>query len=234
MPYLRARFITLWQDLGLPHPDLAAVADALIARYSAPERAYHNKDHLEDVLQKCDWAQKALALSGELEDLTPAARSRLFKTVELALWYHDAIYDAKAADNEAQSRDLLLADARRFRLPDDIAADAARLIDITAHHMKAATLDEKVISDCDLAILGADRAGFAAYDAAIRREYAHVPARLYKIGRRKVLRHFLDQPAIFKTRAFAETYEARARNNLTAAVHGSSFLERIKALIFRV
>ena len=233
MPHLTSRFTALWQSFGCQHPDLAAAANALILRHEEPGRAYHNRTHLEDVLQKLDWAKDALDQSGELQDLDAAARKRMFQTIELALWYHDAVYDAKAKGNEAKSRELMKRDAERFRLPPAIVADVARLIDLTAHHSKAEKLYERIMADCDLAILGADKQTFKKYDDGIRREYAHVPAPLYKTGRAKVLQHFMDMPHIYKTEAFANRYEAAARHNLAQALRGPSPMARIKSLIFK-
>jgi predicted metal-dependent HD superfamily phosphohydrolase len=186
----------------------------MIAEHDGPGRHYHTRAHLEDVLAKLDWAKTALTESAELP---PGDRTTLFDTIELALWYHDLVYDAKAKDNEAQSRDLFLTHAGYFRLPEPLRDNVARLIDITARHHDAVALDERILADCDLAILGAPPDEFARYDANIRREYAHVPAAAYKIGRRKVLTAFLGQPHIYKTRAFQMAYEAKARANLTAA-----------------
>ena len=233
MSALTARFIDLWQGMGCNHPDLAAAANALILRYEDPKRAYHNRTHLEDVLQKLDWAQTALHDSGELQDLDPAARKRMFQTIELALWYHDAIYDAKAKNNEAKSRDLMKRDAERYHLAPAFVSDAARLIELTAHHSRAERLYERIMVDCDLAILGADKQAFKKYGEGIRREYAHVPDALYRPGRAKVLQHFLDQKPIFKTRAFSDRYEQTARQNLAHALRPASPIARIKAVIFK-
>lgn len=230
---LHARFAALWQRFGVSHPDVAAAGERLLALYGSPARAYHNLVHLDDVLAKLDWAQSALMQSGEISGLDGAEKRRLFDTIELALFYHDAVYDAKAADNEAQSREMMKRDAEDFGLAADITADAARLIDLTAQHGTAARLDEKIMADCDLAILGADETVFKKYDADIRAEYAHVPAPLYAAGRAKVLRRFLDTPQLFKTAAFAAQYDAPARRNLAAALAPKPFWQRLGRIFGR-
>ncbi|HRJ66341.1 MAG TPA: hypothetical protein PLW48_04325 [Alphaproteobacteria bacterium] len=231
------RFQSLWQRLGAEDgAGVAAAGARLLALYAAPARAYHNQTHLEDVLAKLDWAQSALVHSGELSGLDSTARRRLFDTLALALFYHDAVYDAKAKDNEAQSREMMKRDAAAFGINNALIADAARLIDLTAHHGAAARLDEKIMADCDLAILGAAPEGFKKYDAAIRTEYAHVPAPLYAAGRAKVLQGFLDTPQLFKTRAFADSFDAAARRNLAAALTPPApapLLGRIKRFLFK-
>lgn len=200
----------------------------VVEEYQRAGRFYHNETHLRDVLQKLDWARQALADSGELKGLDLMQQRRMFDTIELALWYHDVIYDAKAKDNEARSSALLREHAAQLGIPADIIAQASNLVDITAHHGQAKTLAECILTDCDLAILGADKKTFKAYDDNIRKEYAHVPAPLYKQGRAKVLKGFLAQDPIFKTQAFRDSFETAAKKNLKDATTGFSLRGIIK------
>lgn len=211
---LEERFERLWQRFGVHDPETRQAGLALLAAYDGPGRHYHNVAHLDDVLQKLDWAKKALGETGELQMMAPEETAKMFDVIELALWYHDAVYDAKAKDNEAKSRDWFLSDAHEFGLAPALQKDIAALIDLTAHHKEARTLPECIMTDCDLAILGAAKPAFDAYDAGIGQEYAHVPAPLYAAGRAAVLKGFYDQPQIFKTDAFRKAYEAQARQNL--------------------
>lgn len=212
---LRQRWHDTWRDAGIgAHPQLTAMFDTLTAHYGAAGRHYHNTEHLTDVLDKLDWAKHAMTKNGELSAFDAPARKTLFTALALALWYHDIVYDAKRQDNEAQSRDLFLAQATDVGLDAVIAAQAAQLIDITAHHKSARTLAERIMTDCDLAILGADAASFTRYDDNIRREYAHYPDDIYNAGRAQALSGFLQQEKIFKTAAFNALYEDAARRNL--------------------
>jgi len=215
---MQPRFVALMSRFGASasEAELDAAGAALLSAYSEPTRFYHTAAHLADVMDKLDWAKNALQETGELDMMTPREAARMFDVIELALWYHDAVYDATQKDNEAKSRDWFLKDAKKFGLADDLQRDVAALIDLTAHHKNAATLPERILTDCDLAILGAPPAAFAAYDANIRKEYAHVPAAAYKVGRYNVLQGFLSQPQVFKTEAFQKQFEAQARANLSA------------------
>ena len=196
---LEDRWNDLWWRLGVQSPDIPATGIRLIAEYSGPDRHYHSRTHLEDVLTKLDWAKTALERTAELP-LLPEDRIKLFDTIELALWYHDVVYDAKLKNNEQLSRDLFLTHAAHFGLDEAMQQNVAKLIDLTAKHKDAASLMERIMTDCDLAILGAPKAEFDAYDKNIRKEYAHVPAPAYKVGRHKVLTGFLNQPYIFRLR----------------------------------
>ena len=211
---LLARWLELWRRLGAEAPGLAKAGAAIISAHESSGRFYHTRRHLEDVLQKLDWAKSALVATGDLAEVPEEERAVLFDTIELALWYHDAVYDAKEYDNEMKSRNLFLGDGAKNGLPDHIQREVAMLIDVTAKHKNARKLDERILCDCDLAILGAPKAEFDEYDANIRREYAHVPGLEYENARRRVLTGFLKQGKIFKTRAFQAEFGARARRNL--------------------
>ncbi|MBX6367733.1 MAG: hypothetical protein IRZ04_07110, partial [Rhodospirillales bacterium] len=138
--------------------------------------------------------------------------------VELALAWHDAVYDPRASDNEEKSAALFRAAATRHRLEPRLAADVERLILRTKTHLAGSRPDEQIMIDIDLSILGAAPDVFDAYDRSIRREYAHVPEAEWRERRTAVLRRFLLRDPLFTTRFFRERYEAQARDNLARAV----------------
>jgi predicted metal-dependent HD superfamily phosphohydrolase len=148
-----------------------------------------------------------------LEDLgaEEARQPALF----LAGWFHDAVYDSRAKDNEEQSASLAVASLRPLRLPEPLLAETARLILLTKTH-QAAPYDTlgHLLLDADLAILGAEPPAYDAYADAIRREYVWVPEDLYREGRRRVLEGFLGRPRLYFTEALAARCEEQARSNL--------------------
>lgn len=177
----------------------------LKAAYAEPHRRYHTIAHIDDCLAK-------LAL---VADLTTAER----RTLELAIWWHDAVYDPARTDNEAASAALARRDLPRLGADAATVGDVARLILLTAGHAVAAgdRLGALMVS-IDLSILGEPPALYDAYAAAIREEYAHVPDDAFRAGRRRVLQGFLAAPAIFPDPAFAARYEAPARANLAREI----------------
>lgn len=211
---LLPRLLDTWAFFTPAHPLLMPECINVIDAYNDPARPYHNQTHLVDVLEKLDWAKTAI----NLDSMDSFGKERMYMRIALALFYHDVIYDATAKDNEAKSRDLFLHHASSFGMHDDDKAAIARLIDITAKHTEANTLDEHILCDCDLAILGADRETFARYDRNIRIEYKHVPEAIWVMRRPGVLKHFLDQPRLYKTDAFHARFDAQARDNLRAAI----------------
>ena len=165
------------------------ILDLLKARYAEPHRHYHTLEHIEHCLREFD---PALAADPE--------------AVELAIWFHDAVYDTRRSDNEEKSAALLLE-----LMPD--AKRAAAMILVTKHH-KASTPDEALLVDVDLAILGQPREAFDRYEKQIREEYAWVPSLIFRAKRASILRGFLDRPFIYGTEAFRAKYEEAARANL--------------------
>jgi predicted metal-dependent HD superfamily phosphohydrolase len=136
----------------------------------------------------------------------------------LAVWFHDAVYDPRAADNEEQSAAV----AQRLLAPwvaPPVLAETARLILLTKRHE---TTPEDgpghILLDADLAILGAGPAEYDCYAEAIRREYAWVPEADYRAGRKRVLERFLLRPRLYYTDRMRARAEAPARENLHGEV----------------
>ena len=161
----------------------------LKARYAEPHRRYHTMEHIEHCLREFDPRQ-----------------AREPEAVELAIWFHDAVYDTRRSDNEERSAAWLLE-----LMPE--AKRAAELILVTKHH-RASTPDEALLVDVDLAILGQPGDVFDRYERRIREEYAWVPGILFRHKRAKILRGFLERPFIYGTEHFRAKYEAAARANL--------------------
>jgi len=180
-----------------------ALRRALLAGWAEPHRHYHALQHLEECLSAFE-AVQALAEH-------PAE-------VEIALWFHDAVYDTRASDNEERSADW----AREALRAHGVAADAGErvhaLVMATRHTALPDTSDARLLVDIDLSILGASDARFAQYERQIREEYAFVPGWLFRRKRRAILQTFLERSAIFGSPHFAAALEARARRNLRQAV----------------
>jgi predicted metal-dependent HD superfamily phosphohydrolase len=144
------------------------------------------------------------------------------EAVEAAIWFHDAVYDARRDDNEARSAELAVERLRAAASPDRLAGIAA-MIRATAGHAvpdlpDGAAADCALFLDMDLAILGSEPPAFAAYERDVRREYAHVPEAQWIVGRRRVLETFLQRPVVYATPNFRSSHETQARRNITAAL----------------
>ncbi|HXG12693.1 MAG TPA: hypothetical protein VNK04_23245 [Gemmataceae bacterium] len=199
---LRAEWDALLRPFGAAEGPIREVLAALIRLYAREGRFYHTLRHVQEVLQ----------VVGNLSSLTadPAA-------VRFAAWFHDAIYDPRAPDNEERSAVLCEQSLARLGVPRPTAAAAAAMIRATQHHqVLAGDRDCQVLLDADLAILGALPPRYAEYAADIRREYAWMPEAEYRVGRSRVLQAFLRRKPIYFTEPMRAALEERARQNLRA------------------
>jgi predicted metal-dependent HD superfamily phosphohydrolase len=134
--------------------------------------------------------------------------------VEIALWFHDAIYDPRRDDNEERS-----AAWARSSVPDASAGERIHaLVMATRHESAPRNVDGQVMVDVDLAILGAPESRFDEYESEVREEYLFVPDAEYRRGRGAILHRLLSRPTIYSTRRFIARYEAQARANLARAL----------------
>lgn len=174
----------------------------LATRYAHPDRHYHNLEHLRHVLETID-------------RLTPLAQD--LPAVLLAAWFHDAIYDARAKDNEEQSAAHARLVLERLGVPKTLTDRVAELIRLTkTHSAPPDDIDGHILLDADLAILGADETVYRHYAEAIRREYAWVPEADYRMGRTAVLQRFAERESIFHCQQMRDEFEGSARQNLQA------------------
>jgi predicted metal-dependent HD superfamily phosphohydrolase len=174
----------------------AELREDLLARWSQPHRRHHNVEHLDELLV----AIGMLADDGVVFDRD---------AVELAAWFHDAVYDVERDDNEDRSADLA-----RDLLPPTVGAEVARLVLVTKSHKPCGQdVNGAVLSDADLSVLGADAGRYRRYADAVRAEYASVPDDVFRPARARVLAALLDGP-IFHTEHGRAHWENQARQNL--------------------
>ncbi|NGX07055.1 hypothetical protein [Mycobacteroides franklinii] len=175
------------------------VRSDLLRRWSEPHRRHHDVVHLREVLD----AVELLAQDGAVFDRD---------AVELAAWFHDAVYDIGRADNERQSADL----ARKL-LPPHIGDEVARLVILTeTHRVEPHDTNGAVLSDADLSVLGAAAERYSRYVDAVREEYASIPDQVFRRERARVLRALLEKAELFHTEAGRARWEAAARRNVEA------------------
>ena len=214
------RWRRLMERLHLP-PALDTFA-RLVQVHTAAERHYHNARHIAHCLAELD------AAAPHIPDPDP---------IELALWFHDAVYDPRSASNEADSARWAADFLQECQAPQELSDAVVALILATRHQPGAdVTPDADAIGydseqwmvDIDLAILGSDTERFTAYERAIRQEYAWVPETVFREKRTAILRSFLDRPAIYATQHFWEKYEARARKNLAESIQNLNELNANK------
>jgi len=201
-PRSRDRWLRFWKSVAV-RGDSAPPYEDLVERYSEPQRAYHTLNHIEHCLDEFDAARSLAQDAG---------------AVEMAIWYHDAVYEPRKRDNEEKSARLALEVATRMGMRALRRKKVAAMILASRHHRSPADPDSQLFTDIDLSILGQSRSRFAEYEAQIRREYEWVPEPIFKAKRASLLRSFLDRPTLYSTLFFRKRYEARARENLAKSL----------------
>jgi predicted metal-dependent HD superfamily phosphohydrolase len=199
-PLTRARFFQLWRKyfIGTDSSKAGTVWNTLERYYSQDHRHYHNFAHIAHCLSQHDLA------AGAME--TPDA-------VEMAIWFHDVIYEPQATDNESRSADLF----RHFGSSGFSQAFVVRVRDLilaTVHDDPPLHLDQKYIVDIDLSSFGLPWHEYLRDTNAIRRENCTTPEDVHYPAMLKFLRALLNRPRIFLTDFFYRRYEHTARANI--------------------
>ncbi|RZG84413.1 HD domain-containing protein [Acinetobacter venetianus] len=193
---LEKSWFELYQHYLFSEPQ--KVFNKLIAAYSEKHRAYHTLQHLYECL---------ILLESIRVDLKDA------HAVELAIWFHDAVYDPQAKDNEPKSAALF-----EQYLAQDLSIDIIQKIKswiiATQKHEVTDELDLQFLLDIDLAILAASPERFDEYEQQIQQEYAWVDPDVYSIKRKQVLAHFYQTEPLYQTEYFQQRLEQRAKSNL--------------------
>ena len=136
----------------------------------------------------------------------------------LALWFHDAVYDVQAHDNEAQSAEWARRELLASGVPPEAADRVAALIMVTCHAALPQSRDECLLVDIDLAILGASPERFAQYEEQVQREYSWVPTEIFRARRLEVLRQFDARQPIYQTDTLQQAWEAQGHANLQRSI----------------
>ena len=190
----------------LSHPKQEVIFLELCRKYSERNRFYHIPYHLLHCLNELDSAKPLIQNATE---------------VEFALWFHDAIYDTKAKDNEEKAAELAYKSCKQLQLPENFANNVSKLVLATKHNFIPEDLESKFIIDIDLSIFGQEEKIFDEYERNIRKEYEWVEEKTFKTERAKILQRFLDKEHrkhIYLTDFFRKKYEEKARNNLKRSI----------------
>lgn len=197
----------IWSSL---HPNTSATLvnssyKALLDAYQSDGRYYHNWSHIQQLVS----LQQAYA--HQLTD--PEA-------VLFAIFFHDIIYNPLQPDNEERSAAAAVAHLHNINYPVAKTGKISDFIIATKTHINTHhDPDLDYFLDFDLQILGASPETYRAYAQQIRQEYQVYPDKVYIPGRKKVLQHFLEMPAIYTTPAFRKLYETPARTNIQAELN---------------
>ena len=193
------RFAALWGRCvsAPPSPPGTQVYAELARLLGAPQRRFHNLDHIRDCLRHMD---EVVAL---LRD--PDA-------MELALWFHDAVYTPGDPTNERRSTELFL--GLSAGASPTLRRRVCGLVLATRHSRIASTGDRRYIEDIDLVGFGAPWEEFMRAGDLLRLEFEDQPDAPYYLGQVKFLEQLARRPVFFGTEYFRQRHEARAQDNL--------------------
>ena len=197
---LQSQWWNILKATGVDAVAAYAIFDDLVLRYDEPHRHYHTLEHVAEMLRI-------------VPRIAPVGTDVF--AIQLAVWFHDVVYDPRSETSEIDSTEYARTVLARLGLPSPTIIDLILSTDHRVAIDPRAPVEFQILHDADLAILGASSDRYDRYAADIRKEYSHVPDDHYRDGRRRVLRHFLERtPTIYTTKRMREDGEAAARQNL--------------------
>ncbi len=186
--------------LGISNP--GDIFERLEAAYTDSTRFYHNETHVSECLK---YLYEYSYLANNITE------------IEIAIWFHDAIYDTHRNDNEELSAAWANDYLNNFAITNNIVKNIYDMIICTKTHV-ADNIDAQLMLDIDLSVLGASNEVFESYDKKIRKEYHWISELDYRKGRIEVLESFLKRENIYHTSEFSERFDKKARNNLSRKI----------------
>ncbi len=195
------RWNRLCRRMGLA-ADAATYSDLVVA-HAEKHRAYHTLDHIAACLRHLD----------EVRDQTERPDE-----IEMALWFHDAIYKPLSGTNEEDSADWAEDWLAKRGAEDAVISRIVTHILNTKSHGTPESLDGQFMLDIDLSILGTPKHVYDQFEKDVRFEYRRVPKFIFRKKRAEILSGFLERNRIYATEYFYEKLETQARKNLLQAI----------------
>jgi predicted metal-dependent HD superfamily phosphohydrolase len=180
-------------------PAAPALGSELLRRWQEPHRRYHDVRHL---------AQLVFALGLLTGGDVP-------RPVALAAWFHDAVHNGTAGEDEERSAQLAEAELPSAGVPADEVGEVARLVRLTVHHdPEDGDAAGALLVDADLSILGQAPGRYHMYARDVRLEYDHLPDDLFAAGRSRVLEALSSRSPLYRVRAAQRLWSEQAGRNV--------------------
>lgn len=195
------RFQALWRRCLIDgaRDDSAKIHRMLLDAYREPQRHYHTLAHIEQCLGMFD-ACKSLANDAD--------------ALELAVWFHDVIFEPDQAENERRSADLYLELSQGVH-DDGLRALVERLVMATLHDGSSLQdHDACYMVDIDLSSFGLSWESFLEDSQNLRRESALLSDAEYYRRKKDFQACLLAKERFYLSDYFAERLESQARSNL--------------------
>ena len=183
-------------DLHYYRKEIDEFFDSIFREYSS-NRFYHTIDHVIYMLDNIDNFK-----------LTSKKRLKL----EIAIWFHDVIYDSKKTDNEEKSGKYANFFLKMIGVPKKHRKEVKQLILITSHKEIPKSKLERII--CDLDLLEFSEKWHLENSFKIRKEYSHLSDDDWNKGRKEFLEFMLLKKYIYNTSEYRDGLEVKTRTNL--------------------
>lgn len=195
------RFLALWRRCLVEgaRDDSAEIHQKLLDGYREPQRHYHTLAHIEQCM-------------GMFDDCKSQASDP--DALELAVWFHDVIFEPDQANNERRSADLYLELSRGVH-DEELRGLVERLIMATLHDGNSLEdHDARYMVDIDLSSFGLSWETFLEDSQNLRRESAHLDDAEYYRRKKNFQACLLAKERFYQSDYFAERLEKQARSNL--------------------
>jgi len=199
------RFQSLWQRCLIEGAaDASAeIHQRLVDSYNESQRRYHTLGHIDHCLSMFDQC-KSLAINPD--------------ALEIAVWFHDAIFEPGKSDNEALSAELYDEFSAGVHA-DEFRALVGRMIMATLHNgLSLDDSDAGYMVDIDLSSFGLPWEDFLRDSRHLREESAELSDADYFQKQGAFRSCLLARPHFYQTDFFRRHYEQQARDNLAKYV----------------
>lgn len=199
---LREDFFNIFVEMDLHTKKIEKLFSELTEMYQGVGRYYHNLEHIQRMLS---FLKKRV---NRIED---------WVSIQLAVWFHDCIYDIHDGENEERSADFARRKLLDLGVSAGIVEKVVNLILLTKKHeitIEYSNFDAKIFLDSDLMSLGGSYEEYNRILKRIKKEYSDIPEEIFKKGRRQFLKSFLSKPRIFYTDEMFVEFEDDARRNM--------------------
>lgn len=197
---MQRRFCELWnRTVASDNTDEACeVFHRLYSYYSSDERYYHSTGHIHFCLTQFDQVKRYLD--------SPDA-------VEMAIWFHDVIYERGACDNEYQSA-LFFKEYVAQKLTPEFTEQVYNLILDTTHKHTPTTQDGQYLADIDLSSMALPWQEFMRDSSNVRAECNHLCDKEFYPKQLAFLESLLARQQFFYTDFFQQQHGGQAQGNL--------------------
>ncbi len=196
----RARFTAIWERNCVDGvvSRAGSTFEKLLLGYGEAGRCYHTAHHVNH----------CLAIFDQVSRLTENPDA-----VEMAIWFHDVVYETDAEDNELRSAQMFL-HAAKGQLETDFSQIVANLIMDTLHQERPLSEDGRWLVDIDLSSFGLPWEAFHRDCGDVRQEYSHMCDDEYYAGKIRFLTSLMKRPRFFYTDYFHKRFDKTARENI--------------------